>query len=366
MSELQVSMTDGGPRYFALLAAAAAAVDGLRRVPIAILGKFVKGAQKFAITRQTMTDLVANFRKRPADTVIDYEHASEFPEIAQGQPIPAAGWIKRLDDGPDEHGVLWGEAEFTPRAQGMIEAKEYKYFSPVIAWGARDKHTGEAQGATLVSGALTQRPFLEEMPAIAMSEGWEKITPGDGNDEGAKTVKVKNVVVLDDRRVKVTMDDDTEAVSTEAIPSPKVVRLSDVKRDKDGKYDFAGLPQEEGTLIASDVFRGMQVQSALDQAQAAGKITPAQRPTYEKLALSDLAGFQGLMAGMKVQVDLSEHGTGADGLTGLAQVQAAIDTKVAERRKANPQLAYGQALRLVASEHADLFTLKNKLQKGGR
>jgi len=84
----EVIMTDSGPRFAVLLGALA---DGAKRIPIAVIGQFKKGAQAFAITRQTLADLVANFRRRTIDTVIDYEHASEFPEAAQGGPIPAAG-----------------------------------------------------------------------------------------------------------------------------------------------------------------------------------------------------------------------------------------------------------------------------------
>jgi phage I-like protein len=162
----EVTMTDSGPRFAVLLGALA---DGAKRIPIAVVGKFSKGAQKFAITLQTLSDLVSNFRRRPIDTEIDFEHASEFPEVAQGGPIPAAGWLTAVDDAPDAQGILWGLATFTARAAAMISAGEYRYISPVIDYGARDKHSGEAQGATLVSLALTNRPFLESLPALAMS-----------------------------------------------------------------------------------------------------------------------------------------------------------------------------------------------------
>jgi hypothetical protein len=181
----EISMSDSGPRYVVSLGDVTAA---LKRIPLAMLGAFVKDKQRFSVTRKTLADLVANFRRRLADTVIDYEHASEFPGDARGQPIPAAGWLKAIEDGPDADGVLYGEAEFTPRAQALIEGKEYRYLSPVINWGARDKQTGEPQGATLTSLALTNRPFLEALPALAMSDGWGKIdADGDGRGTSSHT-----------------------------------------------------------------------------------------------------------------------------------------------------------------------------------
>jgi phage I-like protein len=162
----EVTTTSTGPWLAVLLGSLA---DGAKRIPIAILGHYKKGAQVFSITLQTLSDLVANFRRRPIDTEIDFEHASEYPELANGGPIPAAGWMTAVEDAPDKDGILWGVAKFTARAAAMISAGEYRYLSPVIDWGARDKHSGEAQGATLVSLALTNRPFLESLPAIAMS-----------------------------------------------------------------------------------------------------------------------------------------------------------------------------------------------------
>jgi phage I-like protein len=162
----EVTMTDSGPRFAVLLGALA---DGAKRIPIAVVGKFQKGVQRFQISLQTLSYIVANFRRRPIDTEIDFEHASEFPELAQGGPIPAAGWMTAIEDAPDKDGILWGVARFTARAAAMITAQEYRYISPVIDFGARDKRTGEPQGATLVSLALTNRPFLESLPAIAMS-----------------------------------------------------------------------------------------------------------------------------------------------------------------------------------------------------
>jgi hypothetical protein len=67
-------------------------------------------------------------------------------------------------------GVLLAKLEFTARALELIRNKEYRYVSPAIDYGARDKLTGESQGTTLTSLALTNRPFLEELPAIHLSE----------------------------------------------------------------------------------------------------------------------------------------------------------------------------------------------------
>lgn len=159
-------------------------------IPIAVTGAWIKGDESFSITRQDLGDMVRNFGKRKNHAVvIDYEHASEMPEVAKGGPIPAAGWIHGLrlgnrrrgaEDGksssdlpspPSNSHTLAAVVEWTPEAERMIHSGQYRFFSPAIDWGALDKESGKPQGATLTSGALTNHPFLEELPPIMLSDG---------------------------------------------------------------------------------------------------------------------------------------------------------------------------------------------------
>jgi len=143
------------------------------RLAIAQLGVRYKGKQRIEITRPMMSDMVKNFRKRDTGEVpIDYDHAIEIA-AGSGEPVPASGWIKAMDDGPDDQGILWCTVQWTQRAAAMIRAKEYRYVSPVIDPTVRDNKTGEAQGWTLTSAALTNTPVLQGMPALVLSEaGW--------------------------------------------------------------------------------------------------------------------------------------------------------------------------------------------------
>ena len=160
----------------------------LYEVPIAVTGSWVKHGRRFEITPEDLAAMVVNFNKRQNEQiVIDYEHASETPEVAHGGPIPAAGWIHHLECGNRESGFGRGEdapplsplptpnslralVEWTPEAERLIQQGAYRFFSPAIDWGYRDKQTGEPQGATLTSGALTNHPFLEELPPIMLTD----------------------------------------------------------------------------------------------------------------------------------------------------------------------------------------------------
>jgi hypothetical protein len=222
---------------------------GLTRIPLGIVGRWAKGPKTFSIARSDLIAAAENFRTRlNGELLIDYEHASEHPEVAAGGPVPAAGWLRAVDDEPDEKGILWGLSEFTKKAREMIQAGEYKYISPVLIWGARDAKGNPLPGLAFRSIALTNRPVLQAMPAIQLAEtGWQLDLTGE-----------------------------------EAMENPKVIQLSDVPM-KDGRYNFAAIAAGPGVVIASEVFRTQQIQGELDEAMKAGKITPAQRPMWEKI-----------------------------------------------------------------------------------
>ena len=90
--------------------------------------------------------------------VIDYEHQTLHKE-KNGQPAPAAGWIK---------GATWlsgkglvSDVDWNDRARASISAKEYRYISPVITW---DEDSGVITGVHLA--ALTNYPALLGMDAV--------------------------------------------------------------------------------------------------------------------------------------------------------------------------------------------------------
>lgn len=89
--------------------------------------------------------------------VIDYEHQT-LSSPANGQPAPAAGWIKsaawRAGEG------LFADVEWTAAAKARIDAGEYRFISPVITYDASGAVTG------VVMAALTNFPALLGMDAV--------------------------------------------------------------------------------------------------------------------------------------------------------------------------------------------------------
>ena len=351
-----------------------ASVDEPVRMPIALIGTFYKGKQKFTITRADVAAMAANFKKRGnGEIVIDYEHASEQPEVAAGGPVPAAGWIVGIDPTPDANRVVWGEAKFNSRAREMIAAGEYRYGSPALDWGYRDKSTGEQQGLTLTSFALTNTPVLDRMPAIRLSDA--------ASAEGAKQQVAEKVMCAEHPktamlRPKCDADEIKNLNASEHThQGPKVIQLSEVKRDAKGRLDLASLTNESVVSIA--VMRAVDTErvalSEVAEAVKAGKVLPAQRDQFEKIALSDIENFRSLVSTMKTQVDLTEHGHAGEGSVTASKELEQINLQLSERATAiskELKVTFSEAYKRATAEKPDLLRRRNiltaKSQSGTR
>lgn len=95
--------------------------------------------------------IMSAFTARIHPMVVDYEHASEH-RARQGLDAPAAGWIDRLEI---RAGAIWGHVEWTAQARQRIEAREYRFISPVFTF-----EKASSRIAALQSAALTNQPNL--------------------------------------------------------------------------------------------------------------------------------------------------------------------------------------------------------------
>jgi phage I-like protein len=120
----------------------------------------------FKLDGAMFDQMVQGFESSPIDTVVDYEHASVFGD----SQAPAAGWIKALERrAVDQQQTLWARIAWTQRAADYIRASEYRYLSPTIVFNSRDRKSGKMAGARLMSVALTNVPFLHELPEVRLN-----------------------------------------------------------------------------------------------------------------------------------------------------------------------------------------------------
>lgn len=139
-------------------------------IQIAKPGKFRgHSAGHFEMNAAVFAQIIANFNARANKLIpVDFEHASE-QHAAEGtiphSGAPAQGWITQLEQRAD--GNLWGLVEWLPLAKKYIKSKQYRYLSPAIVFGAKDRVSGKPIGAYLSSVALTNNPFLDGMQPVA-------------------------------------------------------------------------------------------------------------------------------------------------------------------------------------------------------
>ena len=95
----------------------------------------------------------AYFRSRRIDVVVDYEH-----QTLMGTQAPAAGWITSIRKGED---AIVASVNWTDKAKELIQAKEYRYLSPVVRVRNSDHRV-----TAVHSVALTNAPAIDGMPAL--------------------------------------------------------------------------------------------------------------------------------------------------------------------------------------------------------
>lgn len=240
--------------------------------------------------------------------VIDYEHQT-LNTLKNGQPAPAAGWIRS---------VTWltgkglvSDVEWTERARAAITAGEYRFISPVITW---NEVTGVVTGVHLA--ALTNFPALLGMDAAvaALSALNEPQEPSmklllaslatllalpalaAAQDEAAavsilqgwKPPKASLPEALTSALGLSASADESAALSAvTALKAPKASDPTTVQT-------IAALQQQVATLTAQ--VTGDKVTSTVDEAIKAGKLVPAQRDWAIGYGKNDLAALTTFIA----------------------------------------------------------------------
>lgn len=106
--------------------------------------------------------------------VIDFEHQTMLAG-ENGKPAPAAGWMTSFEWRNGEG--LFAQVDWTDTAKAHIDAKEYRFISPVIDYS---KATGEITG--LHNAALTNFPALMGMKPV-MAQLSAQFSSDDDNDQ---------------------------------------------------------------------------------------------------------------------------------------------------------------------------------------
>lgn len=139
-------------------------------------------AGTFTFDRQSSDSIIRNFRAQVNPVVVYYEHPDHKPD---GQPIPAAGWIRDLEARKD--GSLWAFVEFTDRAAAMVRAGEYRFCSVVVDFAGTSRVTDDDIGPELFEVGLVNTPFLDGMQPVTLSR--RNLAKGNATMTDAELIK---------------------------------------------------------------------------------------------------------------------------------------------------------------------------------
>jgi len=244
--------------------------NGRIELCIALAGEWKSRNMK--VTPKHLQEMMDDFTTTGRDILFDIDHKSLGGFLNEADSR-AAGWGKsiRIEDGK-----MYVEMEPTALGKSLIENGEYRYLSPVYQLQRSDRVTGETiKTWRLHSVALTNTPFLTELPAIKNHEGVTQmdellkllgVTDEDAalakvrelkanSEETAKQLKAANDECIDmqvslaESRTKINaMEVDAAIANQQLLPAQREFAMRLINKDREA-YDLflASLPKVDLT-----------------------------------------------------------------------------------------------------------------------
>lgn len=237
----------------------------------------------------------SNFSSRAIDLPVDWEHATQR-RAPLGQEAPAGAWIKQLEI---RNGALWGQAEWTPRGAAQVEAKEYRYLSPVFDYDDETKRI-----VRMVSAALTNIPNLV---MTALNQEQLENIPVKPSPELLKLLGLPETATAEQVFTATTakLNATNQALNTETGNLERFVPRADYNA-----LESRALNAEQALGEHKKAEHTKAVDAVITAATQAGKITPA-TVDYHRAMCQDEAGltrFKAFVDAAPVVADASNMG----------------------------------------------------------
>jgi len=233
------------------------------------MGELANDKRQVTVDADGLADVLAMFQERGNELSIDYEHQSMTAGERSG-PAPAAGWIGGLeirDDGLWATNVTW-----TERATELLNAREYRYFSPSI-------YTDEAGRVRMIdSPALTNRPASHKLEPLVASQDTEKEIPMPTENQLAPLLVALNLNQSADADAAVSRITELRQAQTELLTLTNTQTIDEAKGVlnawKDSHEKLPTLEAEKATL-AAEIDAGKR-EALIQTALSKGTLSPAQ------------------------------------------------------------------------------------------
>lgn len=260
--------------------------------------------------------------------LIDYDHQTLHAK-QNGAKAPAAGWFSQLawregDAGAQGPGLYATDVEWTATAAAAIEAREYRYLSPVLTY---DPDTGAVTG--LLMAALVNYPALDGLTDLAAAH-FQLLPPREAcsmddnlserlryllnlpltataQDIAAELDKVKAMLTGPTGQteglaaVLQRHETETAALAAKLAEPPDPGRYAPIEA-------LAAVQTELATLRAKA--RQAELAALLEPALADGRLLPGQKAWAEALGNKDLDALKGYLETAQPIAALSGTQTG--------------------------------------------------------
>lgn len=233
-----------------------------QRALIVPFGSFDHPAGEQVIDGAAAERIVERLDQWGRDIVVDYQHQS----MGKCAKAPAAGWVKAGTWEVAERGVE-ADIEWTDEAAALVEAREYRFLSPVF-----ERTDGEITG--LVNLGLTNNPNIHAMEPLVnemeeermendfMAALREKLGLNEDADEEEMTVAVDALVAEKEAGGK--QDDALRTVAEMLGAAPEDGGEAVVERVRQLVQKFSAIDERETEALVND-------------AVASGRLRPGMR-----------------------------------------------------------------------------------------
>lgn len=258
--------------------------------------------RQWILNKDIADRLIQRAKNAANELVIDYEHQTLNKE-ENGQPAPAAGWIKDMEW--REGSGLWIKPEWTPRALEFIRNKEYRYLSAVFPYEETTGMPLYIHSAALTNRAgvdgmqalealsahvLSTKPFTQKQENPAMNEAMRKLLAKLGIElkEGEQMTEAQEAAALS------AVDKALAAVGENDGLKSQIAALS----ASDNLYDpakhvpleaFQELQKTVATLSAKS--ESNELDSVIAGAKKDGRLLPAMEGWARELGKKDMAAL---------------------------------------------------------------------------
>lgn len=236
-------------------------------------------------------DLLGVAAKTELPLVIDWDHESEWGKTRAG------GWVEELRvqdsaDGEMPRAGIWGRTTWTPEGEADVAARAYRFLSPVLILASESRDVQQ-----IVSVAMTNRPALRmhglDSFRERLSQQFGPLADAQGGEMDAKSVSaIRSAFGL-----KADADDAAilNAATTAANAATSLREANSLLTTQLSAAQTKVTALEGQLTERTKAEFASKVESLLEQAAKAGKVTPADAEDWRKFCLKsedNLAMFE--------------------------------------------------------------------------